>query len=468
MSAPAPTRSRRGLVGLFAADGVSTLGTRMSALAVPWFVLVTTGSATAAGITAFAELGPYVLAQALGGPAVDRLGAWRTRIGSDLVAAVGVGVVPLLYAMGALPLGALCGVLAVVGIARGFGDTAGYVLVPGVVERAGTAMPRATGMHEGVRRIAGLVGAPLAGLLVAVTSAPAVLVVDAVSFATAALVVLATVPRTAQPPRAEPASRQPGTSAVRAYGEHLAEGFRFLRHDRLLLGIAVMVTVTNLLDQASSSVLSPVWAADVAHSAVALGLMSAALGAGAVTGNLAVAWLGARLPRRLTFGVGFVLAGAPRFVALALASSISPVLGVIVLGGLGAGVLNPILGAVEFERIPRDLQARVFGATNAVAWVGMPFGGLLAGLAVDHVGLRAALWIVAAAYGLTTLVPFVFPAWKGLDDHGPAGTGPGLPTDADGGDTEDGSDAVAFAVSAPEPALAGSPSSAGVGETPAG
>lgn len=416
MSAPVVTRSRRGLVGLLIADGVSILGTRMSALAVPWFVLVTTGSATAAGVAAFAELGPYVAAQALGGPALDRLGAWRTRVGSDLLAAAGAATVPLLWAVGALPFGALCAVLAVVGVARGFGDIAGYVLVPGVVERAGTPMARATGLHDGVRRVAGLVGAPLAGVLIAVTSAPLVLVVDAVTFATASLVVLATVPRSAQPARTEPAPAAAGTSAVRTYVTELTAGFRFLRGDRLLLGIAVMVTVTNTLDQAASSVLTPVWASDVAGSSVALGLISGAVGVGAVTGNVVAAWLGPRLPGRLTFGIGFLLAGAPRFAALALATTVSPVLVVAVVAGMGAGVLNPIIGAAEFARVPRELQARVLGSLNAVAWLGMPVGGLVAGLAVDHVGLVPTLWGAASLYLVTTLAPFVFPAWKALDE----------------------------------------------------
>ena len=172
--------------------------------------------------------------------------------------------------------------------------------------------------------------------------------------------------------------------------------------------------------------LTPVWARDVAGSPVALGLISAALGIGAVTGNVVAAWLGPRLPTRLTFGVGFLLAGAPRYIALAVAATVSPVLAVVVFAGLGAGVLNPIIGAAEFERVPRELQARVLGTLNAVAWVGMPFGGLLAGLGVDRAGLVPTLWVAAGLYLATTLAPFVFPAWKELDR--PAGAEMAVPS----------------------------------------
>ena len=57
---------RRPLTGFLGAVGVSTLGTRMSFLALPWLVLTTTGSATLTGIVAFAEMALYVTVQALG------------------------------------------------------------------------------------------------------------------------------------------------------------------------------------------------------------------------------------------------------------------------------------------------------------------------------------------------------------------------------------------------------------------
>jgi MFS family permease len=159
-------------------------------------------------------------------------------------------------------------------------------------------------------------------------------------------------------------------------------------------------------------VLTPVWAHDIQHSPVALGLVGGALSLGAVTGNAAVTWLAPRLPRRLTYATGFFLAGAPRYLAMALFGTPSPVLAVVFLCGLGVGGINPIVGAVEYERVPRRLQARVLGAVNASAWAGIPFGSLAAGLAVSSLGLHAALLSAAVIYALATLPPFVFPVWR--------------------------------------------------------
>ncbi len=421
-----PSRSRRGLAGLLAANFVSILGTRMSMLALPWFVLVTTGSAAETGLVVFAEMAPYVLVQGFGGPVVDRFGTWRISIASDAIAACMLGLVPLVYVTGGLSLGVIMALVAVAGAVRGAGDTARHVLVPGLADAAATPLERASGWYDAVSRGAGMIGAPLAGVLIAVASAPAVLAIDAATFIVSAVAVAVLVPRSAQPGSGttldDPgAVAEPGAS----YLASLREGFAHLGADRLLLGIACMILVTNLLDQAFSAVLAPVWANEVTGSPVVLGMMGAVMGVGALIGNGSAAWLGPRLPRRWTFAWGFLLAGGPRYFILAAVSSVSPVLAISFLAGLGAGGINPILGAVEFERIPRHLQTRVLGALGATAWAGIPFGALVGGALVEQLGLQGALAATGAAYLVTTLAPFVFPVWRQMDR--PAATSSAAP-----------------------------------------
>ena len=61
----AERRSLRPLGGVLAAMAVSLAGTRISGVVLPWFVLVTTGSATHTGLVAFCEMTPYVVVRAL-------------------------------------------------------------------------------------------------------------------------------------------------------------------------------------------------------------------------------------------------------------------------------------------------------------------------------------------------------------------------------------------------------------------
>lgn len=398
----------RGLIALLAANGVSTVGTRMSALAIPWFVLTLTGSPAATGLVIFAEMGPYVMVQAVGGPFIDRLGAWRTAVVGELLAGAAMAAIPLLSFSGLLTLPVLCAAAALAGGVQGASATAQHVLVPGLSDHAGIGYDRAAGLFDGVNRVAGMIGIPLAGVLIALISAPSVIVLDAASFGASALLIGGAVPRAADP---QPNPEEQGTSYLR----RLAEGFRYLRSDRLLQGIAAMVLVTNLVDAANGSVFLPVWGKEVLGSPVGVGVVGGVFGVGAICGNATLTWLAPRLPRRAVYGTGFLLAGAPRYVVLALAATVPPVAVVAFVAGFGAGSINPILGAVEYERVPRHLQARVLGTVGALAWAGIPFGGLLGGAGVEALGLTTTLLIAGGVYLAATVSPFIFPAWKEMD-----------------------------------------------------
>ena len=419
-------RAGRGFYGLLSANLVSMAGTSMSMLAIPWFVLATTGRPMEAGLVAFAEMLPYVLVQALGAPLVDRLGRRKTSIGSDLAAALAMGTVPLAYGIGILSFPLLASLMALVGSCRGAGDIARRVLVPRLAGAASLPLERASGLYDGVNRLAGLLGGPLAGILIAATSAPSVLIIDAASFAASALLVSFAVDKDAR-------DRIDGSvdEAKPGYLADLIEGISHLRGDRLLLGIGALLIVTNLLDQAYFSVLLPLWITRELASPLALGALSGLFGIGAVAGNGLMGALAPKLPRRLPFALSFLICGAPRFLVPALSTSFAPLAAMAFVAGLGAGGINPALGAVEFERVPRHLQARVLGALGAMAWAGIPFGGLVGGATTEIFGLRAALAAAGIAYLLATLAPFVFPVWREMERGRAAVGGPHGDIEAD-------------------------------------
>ena len=411
---------RRPLVGLLFAQGISLLGTRMSMVAIPWFVLVSTGSALDTGLASFSEMLPYAAAALLGGPMVDRLGPKRVSVRADLVATAAVGLVPLAYVAHFLSFPLLCVLVGVLGAFRGVGDSAKAVLLPYAVDHAPTPMERATGLVDGVGRTASMIGAPVAGVLIAIVEAPSVLAIDAVTFAVAAVAVAVTIhapmtrlSRSVHPGRENVSDARTGSGG--AYLAELREGLIWLRGDRLLRAIVLMVGTTNLLDQAATAVLVPVWVRVHHGGPSVLGALFGALALGAVVGNVVATWLGPHIPRRLGYGVGFLLAGAPRFAVMALAPSLAIVVAVTFVAGLGAGGLNPILGAVEYERVPREFQARVLGAVGALAWAGIPVGALVGGGLVAGLGLTPALIMIGSVYLAATLGPFIFPVWHAME-----------------------------------------------------
>ena len=405
-------RPRAAFAALLVAEAVSVTGTRMSMAALPWFVLTTTGSAARTGAVAFAEMLPYVVLTVLAAPVTDRVGARRTSIVCDAASLAVVAAVPLLHAAGALGFPLLLALVAVAGALRGPGDSAKYVLMPALADRAGIPLERAAAMYDGVSRVAGLVGAPIAGVLIAFIGAAQVLLVDAVTFAVAAALLAVAVPRAAR------ATADVDEDTGVPYAVRLRTGFRFLVADRLLLAIGGMLFVTNLLDQAFAAVLVPLWSQENGHGAVGVGLISGAFGLGATLGTMAMVAVGPRLPRRLTFLVAFAICGSPRMFVAALDVPLAVLLAVVVVGGLAAGALNPIMTAVEMERIPERMRARVIGAMTAVAWGGIPLGGAVGGWLGSTLGASGALVVCGAVYLVATAAP-LGRTWRAMDRRRP-------------------------------------------------
>ncbi|MGW1029954.1 MFS transporter [Streptomyces sp. NPDC002577] len=425
----------RPLAGILTALLVAQSGTRISAIAIPWFVLVTTGSATQTGLVAFCEMGPYVVIKAFTGPLVDRVGPRRVSWVADVVSAAAALLIPLLHAEDVLSFGALLALVAVIGAVRSPGDLAKDVMIPEAAERSQVPLERATGLEGVVERLSGTVGPAAGGVLVGLVGPMAGLGVNAACFALGSLVIAVALPRGMGRPYGRAAQEGGGDGDTEGgYWHSFRQGFAFLRGEPLLLTLCAMIGVTNLLDAACVAVFVPVWAKESGHGPATVGLVWATFGIAATAGSLVAAAVAHRLRRRPVFFLGWLVTGAPRFLILASGAPLWVVAAVIGIGGLGGGFINPIIGAVTYERIPPEMVGRVRGIGQALTWAGIPLGGLLGGAAVAGVGLGPVLVATGVVYFLTTNLAGLRPEWREMDHHrgkGRAGpVRPATPADA--------------------------------------
>ncbi|MGI5482544.1 MFS transporter [Streptomyces lavendofoliae] len=416
---------RRPLATVLAANAISISGNALTLIGVPWFALQTTGSPGKAGLVAFCATLPVVVSALAGGPVIDRIGRRRVSIASDLVCALALAAIPLLHHAGRLDFWVLCALMGVTGLFHAPGETARHVLVPDLAEGAGTTLARAASLFDAVSRGARMTGAALAGVLIALVGAETVLLLDAATFGLSALLVLAGVRGVEA---AEP-RRDAAPVSMARYRAELREGYAFVLRSRLLLGITLMVMFTNGLNQSWSSVLLPVHAQRNLGGAAAIGLITAVFGGCALLGALGYAAVGHRWPRRAVFTVAFLFGGAPLYVVAALTDGVLPLVATAAVGGLGVGMLNPILTTVMYERVPDALRSRVAGVTTAGVLMTTPLGGVGAGQLVERVGLVPTLLAVGGLYFVATLTPAVFPGWREMDAPAPAlsSSGPSSP-----------------------------------------
>ncbi|MFC0628790.1 MFS transporter [Kribbella deserti] len=390
-------RNRSGLIALITADIVSAVGSRISVLALPWLVLITTGSPAKMGLVAAAEMIPYLITGVFATPLADRFGLRRTSICTDIGSAVAMAAIAAAPKLG---FGALLVLVAVIGALRGVGDRVKNALIRPMAELAGAKLIRVTSSYEGLSRGATLLGAPLAGVLIAQFGVTTAIWIDAATFAICAVIVLALVRPPAPAEPAVPPEREPYLTA-------LSGGFRYLRQDQRLAGMVMIIFALNLFSNAGTAVFIPLWINEHLHSANALGLAIGAFAAGALIGNILFTAVATRLPLQLAFVVGAVISGAPRLFALGLSDSLLLVCVISLLSGVGLAAVNPVLGAMLYERVPVALQTRVIGLVGSLCFAGLPIGALLAGQGTALLGLTNALLVAAGICLVVTLIPVV-------------------------------------------------------------
>ena len=400
------TANRIPLIALFTANAVSMTGNMIAVVVIPWFVLKTTGSAAQMGITGFFSVLPVVLAGFFGGTLVDRMGFKRVSILADLTSGAAVVLIPILYATIGLPFWALMVLVFLGALLDAPGDTARTALVPDLAEMAKIPLERATAINQMIDRGSRLVGAPLGGLLIGFLGQANALWVDGFSFLISALLVIFLVKGKQKQNTVENTGGN--------YWQEMKEGINYLIKDRLLLMIALVIMVTNFLDAGFSGVVLPVYMNIVYGSALSLGLIIAMGGGGAVVGALLYGWLGVKLPRFLTFVSMFILVSLRFFVLL-----FNPPLWVLLtctfLLCVGAGPLNSIIYAVEYERIPSEMRGRVFGIVTAAAWIAMPLSELAAGFLVNSLGTMPVIIGCGVIYVAATVSMLAMPAMRQMD-----------------------------------------------------
>ncbi|ANL34884.1 MFS transporter [Rhizobium phaseoli] len=399
-------------LALAAAETLSLSGTRLSTIAIPWLVLSTTGSPVLTGLTAMMEMLPYVVARALGGPLIDRVGPKRIAVCCDVASVAVVALVPLLDFFGLLGTPALLPVVFAMGVLRGPSDAAKQAMVPDIAALAAVPLERVTGVVAAIERLASTVGAAGAGALIGLIGPGQALLINAASFAAAALIVGAGMPGSRRIPEQ---SDTPDAGSATSYLDELREGWRFLRGDAVLVGIAAMVAITNLLDQAYHAVLLPVWTRESGHGPELLGAMLAVFTGASIAGAAIAAAAGERLPRLTVYTVAFLLTGCPRFLVPALDAPLALVFTTLAIAGFASGFLNPILSAVIFERIPKPLTGRVSALNVALCFALIPFGGLIGGALISTIGLAAALLFTGLAYLAATLAPLALKSFREFD-----------------------------------------------------
>ena len=375
MAAHVVDTSRSGaFVGYWVADGISSLGTFVSALALQLLLIENLhADQTALGVVRAAQWLPYLLFGLLAGVVVDRVRRRPLLVAADLLCAALLGAVGVLALTDHLTVPLLAVLVFCAGSASMFFSAAHLSLLPTIVPDAGlaSANARLSQTYSATQTLGPLIG----GALVRLLSAPVAVLVDAVSYAVSALV-LTTI-------RVEEARPEP--AAERHLWNELREGAAWVYGHPMLRPYAVALHVWFFANAMVTTVLVYFATTELHLDALAVGLVLAATG---VTGVLG-AGLAPRLGRR--FGTGRVITTmewlSPAAYALLLLAQPGPYavvwpLVANALFGLAMGLKGPLEMSYRNLVTPDRLRGRMNATIRSFNWgsiaVAAPLGGAVA------------------------------------------------------------------------------------------
>lgn len=388
---------QRPIVALVTAQVVSALGSQMTFLALPWFVLETTGSPTRMSVVLAVELLPVAILGIPSGALVQRLGARNTMLVGDFARAPLMLSIPLLHAAGWLTFPLLLVLVALIGVFIAPYFASQRLVLPELLGEDERLVSQANAVVEGAQRATTLVGPALAGVLIATIGATNVLYLDAASFLCAFVVVALFVPR--RPPVAQSAE-----------SKGVLAGIRFLARDRVLRVLGFTSMVANGLGMMLAAGLPVLAFEEYGGSSRVAGLFFAAFGIGAVVGSVvAVKLVGRFEPLRLG-AVAFVALSFPVFL-LGLDLPVAGVMAALALSSFFGPLVNAPLITVITTRTPEPLRAKVTTAVITTAMLAGPVGYVIAGPLLEEWGPRGVFLLVASGQLLATL-PFLAVAFR--------------------------------------------------------
>ena len=363
----------RSLIGLVAAELVSLTGSSMTFVALPWFVLATTGSTAKMGWVLAAEMLPIAIFGIPAGTLIAKLGGKRTMMLSDAARGPLMLIIPILHRTGHLSFPALLGATFAIGVFAAPYFASSRLVVPEVAGEDEHAVASVNAVLSGANQITQLAGPVIAGVLIAATSPATVLVVDGCtyvfSFLTIAIVVRAGK-------RIEATARSKGMLA----------GLKFLMGDSLLGPMLIAACIVNFVAQGIILGVQGIAYFRYDADAHVLGFLFGSFGVGAL--------LGALVAQQVTQKVDLLKLAAFAVVAMPLPLFLlSPDLpwgaAMVVVAGFAffTPLVNaPIVGMLTI-RTPADLRPKVMTAVMTVASMAGPFGFIVAGYALRHVDL---------------------------------------------------------------------------------
>ena len=404
---------------LWSGQTISRLGDSLYRIALAWWVLEKTGSATAMGtVLVFSQI-PMLVFLLVGGVVVDRLPRLRVMFVSDILSGIVITFVAVFSWLNLLQIWHIYIASMVFGFVEAFFFPAYQAVVPQITPPE--MLTSANSLNGLSQRVTGIVGPALGAALVAAGGTSITFGLDALSFFLSAIFVFPILRLNIDKIQSEEKAVETGTrqkpvkEAIRQGFVDLREGFKFIVTVPWIWITILVFGFVNITDAGPRAVAMPfLIKQDLGADVELLGLFGSAASLGFVLGMI---WLGqyVRLHRRGLLGYLSVIVSGSTLLPFAFKLPIPILAASAFISGISISVFSLVWTHTLQEMVPAKLLGRVYSIDALGSFVLLPIGFSLSGWATDAFGATNVFLVGGIGTIVLILLGLMHPAIRNLD-----------------------------------------------------
>lgn len=387
-------------------QGISQIGSSVGRIALPVLaVSVLDATAFQIGVLDAVQFAAFLLIGLPAGAWVDRWRKRRTMIAADVVRAVAMLAIPVLWWAGALDFWHLLAVAAVVGTATVFFDVGYQSFVPFLVPSGRVA--DANGRLEATAQVARLGGPGIGGALLSVVSVPVLFVAEAIGYVVSAIALTTVRDREQRPAAPEQTSL---LGQIRA-------GLAFVVQHPLISRITAATGISNFFSTVAATLYPILILRELGLGAPAFGLIMTMGAVGGVVGAALASRIGDRVGEGSALPLCLLASALLMLLMPAAVLLPAPWMQVVAMGVADCGfsvlvvVYNVLQVSMRQRVCPPALLGRMNASIRCLVWGVMPLGALLGGWLGGVIGIVPTILLGVAGAATACLPVFLSPLW---------------------------------------------------------
>lgn len=395
----------RPYMALLTGETVQGFGVEIAQVALP-IIAVTylMASEVQMGMLAAAEGIAFLILSLPVGALVDRVSRRRVMVWANVVRALTMAAIPVLWFTGVLEVHWLMVGALIISAAAVFFDMAYMSIVPSLVPAR--QLDVANSRLQITAETARAAGPGIGGLLAKALSAP-VLPFAATAGYLASALSLARIPADEAPPRAHDASMI----------TEIKEGLRFVFRHPFIRPLVLSTAASNLFGNVAFAMYPVLLLRELALSPLVYGLVLTAGSVGGIVGAFSAPRFAKRFGEGHAIPVSYIVASVPLFAPL-LALQLGGRAAIVVMaiasfwGVAGIVNFNVVQVSMRQRQCPPRMLGRMTASIRTVIWGIAPIGALASGFVATHFGLEWAFWIGAIGNLVGVLFLIASPLWR--------------------------------------------------------